>query len=260
MEEQAQQSKRAYSNPPSSPNRSSKPMVAGSLLLIIGIIGIIFSSIVIGGGLIMDTLEDIPFQGYSVTSIDGTIVDSTGIALANVSIQIADSHLAAVSDGNGSYQLKGISSGYHQIILEKEGYNTLVYYTYIVQGDEFDGFAQQPSSDDPLSILDSTYDFQMSKGSETFEYGSPTPPHQQLFEKFGGWISGIGVITMICSIVALIGGYFSIQRKRYVFVLISSIVAIFSFGFFIGSMLAIIALIVVIISSKEFEIGVNPTT
>jgi hypothetical protein len=59
---------------------------------------------------------------------------------------------------------------------------------------------------------------------------------------------------MICSIVALIGGYFSLRRKNYVLVLVSSIVAIFSFGFFIGSMLAIIALIIVIISSKEFDI------
>jgi hypothetical protein len=204
-------------------------------------------------------LEDIPFQGYSVTAIDGTISDENGNQLANVSIQIVGTHISGISDASGGYELKGIPSGYHEILIEKEGYNTLIYYTYIVQGDEFDGFQQQHAQNDPLHAIDSTFDFQMTTGSETYQYGSPTAPHQELFEQFGGWISGIGVITMIFSIISIVGGFFSLQRKHYIFVLISSIVAIFSFGFFIGSMLAIIALIIVIMSSKEFDREILPS-
>jgi hypothetical protein len=260
MQDSEQTTNNQYQNTPSSSrNQSSKPIVAGALLLLIGIIGVVFSSVAIGGGLIMDTLEDIPFQGYSVTSIDGTITDGSGSPLANVSIEIVGSHLSAMSNTDGYYEIKGIPSGYHEVLLEKEGYNTLIYYTYIVQGDEFDGFQQKHTQDNPLSMIESTFDFQMSQGSETYQYGSPTAPHQELFERFGGWISIIGVITMVFSIIAIIGGFFSIQRKHYVFVLISSIVAIFSFGFFIGTMLAIIALIIVIISSKEFDLLVKQT-
>jgi len=236
-------------------NKSSKPIIAGSLLFIVGIIGIIFSGIVIGGGLMMDTLEDIPFQGFSITSMEGTIIDSSGNAVSDVTITIVDSHLETRTDENGSYRIQGIPSGYHQIRIKKNGYNTLIYNTYIISGDDFSGFMadNEQIKNDPLINEDGTYDFQISQGNETYEYGSETPPHQLFFEKFGGWISGFGVITLFCSILSIIGGYFSLMRKNHIFVILCSIAAIFSFGFFIGSLLAIIALIIVILSSNEFE-------
>ena len=240
---------------PSQRNKSSKPVIAGSLLFIVGIIGIIFSGIVIGGGLIMDSIEDIPFQGFSVTSMDGTIIDSSGNPVSDVTITLVGSHLETRTNENGSYRIQGIPSGYHQIRIEKEGYNTVVYNTYIISGNDFSGFMgeNEQIKNDPLINDDGTYDFQISQGNETYEYGSETPPHQLFFEKFGGWISGFGVITLFCSILSIVGGYFSLMRKNHIFVILCSIAAIFSFGFFIGSLLAIIALIIVILSSNEFE-------
>jgi hypothetical protein len=242
-------------------NESSKPVIAGSLLLIIGIIGILFSTFVIGGGFALDAFEDIPFQGFTVTHIEGVIQDSYGYPIENVSISIVDSHLQTKTDENGSYQILGIPSGYHQLIIEKNGYNTLVYNTYIISNTDSNEFMkmEDKNNDNPLIIDNEQFDFQLSFGSETFEYGSETPPHTQIFAQFGGLISGVGVITLICSILAILGGYFAIIRKKYVLVVLCSIAAIFSFGFFIGSLLAIIALIIIIISSNEFDNKIKAT-
>ena len=70
------------------PTTSSKPTIAGALLIIIGIIGIIFSSLMIGGGVFFDNIDDIVFEGFTVTNIKGTIIDSQGNPVDNVSITI----------------------------------------------------------------------------------------------------------------------------------------------------------------------------
>ncbi len=236
--------------------KSSKPVVAGSLLLIIGIIGLIFSAFVVGGGIALDNFEDIPFEGFTVTYITGTITDSSGSPLENVSIALVDSHLQAITDENGTYQIYGIPSGYHQLRIEKTGYTTLIYNTYILSFEEKSDFMsdfQDTNGDNPLTIDNDNYNFQLSEGSGTYMYGSEIAPHRNFFNIFGGFISGFGVITLFCSALSIVGGYFAINRKKHVLVVLCSIAAIFSFGFFIGSLLAIIALIIVIISSNEFE-------
>ena len=237
-------------------SRSSKPVIAGSLLLIIGIIGVIFSAFVVGGGIALDNFEDIPFEGFTVTYLKGTITDSSKNPIENASISIVDSHLQTSTDKNGSYQIFGIPSGYHQLIIEKNGYATLIYHRYILSFEEESEFMtefQDEKGENPLVIDNDNYNFQLNQGSGTYTYGSETPPHREFFNIFGGFISGFGIITLFCSVLSIIGGYFAINRKKYVLVLLCSIAAIFSFGFFIGSLLSIIALIIIIISSNEFE-------
>jgi hypothetical protein len=246
----------SISNHQNNRKKSSKPVIAGSLLLIIGIIGIIFSAFVVGGGIALDNFEDIPFEGFTVTNIHGKITDSSGVALENVSISIVDSHLHTTSDENGFYEINGIPSGYHQLIFEKSGYTKLIYYTYILSFEEESDFMhefQDNNQDNPLVIDNENYNFQLNEGSDTYVYGSEIPPHKTFFNIFGGFISGLGVITLFCSILSIVGGYFAINRRKHVLVILCSIAAIFSFGFFIGSLLAIIALIIIIISSNEFE-------
>lgn len=55
-------------------------------------------------------------------------------------------------------------------------------------------------------------------------------------------------VTLICSIVALIGGIFALKRKNYGIVVAGSLVGIFSFGL----ILAIVALFVLLLASDEF--------
>ena len=69
-------------------------------------------------------------------------------------------------------------------------------------------------------------------------------------------VSGIvticGAIGIIFSILPLIGGIFAIQRKMWGLGVAGGVLGIFSLGFFIGSILALIGLILVAVSRREF--------
>ncbi len=72
-------------------------------------------------------------------------------------------------------------------------------------------------------------------------------------------IPGLGAIIVICgaigiifSLIALIGGVFAIQRKMWGLALAGGILGLFSLGYVIGSILALVGLILVAISRKEF--------
>jgi hypothetical protein len=63
-----------------------------------------------------------------------------------------------------------------------------------------------------------------------------------------------GAIFIIFGLLALLGGVFSMMRKKWGLALVGSIFALLSFGMGgIGSLLGLIALILVAISKSEFE-------
>jgi hypothetical protein len=68
--------------------------------------------------------------------------------------------------------------------------------------------------------------------------------------------SGCTIILVIFSIIALIGAIVCLKRQHFDIAIVSSFIGIFSFGFFlIGSILAIIAFIIILRSRDEFENG-----
>jgi hypothetical protein len=74
----------------------------------------------------------------------------------------------------------------------------------------------------------------------------------------GAYVGGIliicGVIGIIFSILALVGGIVAVQRKMWGLALAGSILGLFTLGFFfISSILSLIALILIAISRSEFK-------
>ncbi len=68
--------------------------------------------------------------------------------------------------------------------------------------------------------------------------------------------SSCTLIILIFSIFTLLGAIVCIKRQHFDIALVSSLIGIFSFGFFfIGSILSIIAFIIIIRSKDEFEDG-----
>jgi len=61
-----------------------------------------------------------------------------------------------------------------------------------------------------------------------------------------------GAIGIIFSLIALLGGVFAIQRKMWGLGIAGGVLGLFSFGFFLGSILALIGLILIAVSHKEF--------
>jgi len=63
-----------------------------------------------------------------------------------------------------------------------------------------------------------------------------------------------GAIFLVFGILALLGGVFAIQRKKWGIALVGSIFALLSIGvFFLGSIFGLIALILIIMSKDEFN-------
>jgi len=66
-------------------------------------------------------------------------------------------------------------------------------------------------------------------------------------------MTGCGVVMFVFAIVALVGGYFGIRRKRFGFAIAGGIFGLLGLGFFLGSILALIGIILVAISRDEFD-------
>jgi len=62
-----------------------------------------------------------------------------------------------------------------------------------------------------------------------------------------------GALIAIFSIFAILGGIMALQRKMWALALVGSILGIFSWGYFISSILCLIGMILIAVSKNEFN-------
>lgn len=63
-----------------------------------------------------------------------------------------------------------------------------------------------------------------------------------------------GIILIVLGLIAVLGGFFGIQRKHWGIVILGGILGLFVLGpYMLGSLLALIGLILVAISKKDFD-------
>ena len=204
---------------------SSKPMIAGILLIIVFILGIIM------GGLIGFS-EDLIGEGVSQmggTGSYGAIVkDENGDPLANVTVILVNNpNIYTETDENGKFLLENVPTGYQKINLSKDGYESLIIKTLIFPGKfEEDGFVMKEGS-----------------GERRVE---------SLAVKAIDFLPICSVVFIIFAVIALLGGILSIRRKNLLVAVVCSILGIFSIGFLVGSILSIAALILILLSKEEF--------
>ena len=69
---------------------------------------------------------------------------------------------------------------------------------------------------------------------------------------FGGILLICGGVGIVFSIIALVGGVFALQRKMWALALVGSILGLLTVGFVAGSVMSLIALILLVVSHEEF--------
>ena len=79
-----------------------------------------------------------------------------------------------------------------------------------------------------------------------------TLPPEMTLEDLQDIITMCGALCLIFGIIALLGGIFGIQRKHFGLAIVGGIFGLLGIGFFIGSLLALIGLILVAMSRHEF--------
>ncbi len=237
-----------YYQPPPPAKRSDKPRMAGGLLIVTGILGLILGIMMIAGGTYLMNGGNISMDDWGQVDISGIVLDSGGAPIANATVSVVDTHISVNTDAAGHYQMMGVPGGSQQITLEKAGYNTIIRWVYIVpeNGDTSMNWGNQM-----VITEDTELNYTMTPGSGTFTYGDE-----------GGFMTTEGVETLvmlfgvvftICAIGAIVGGAYALKTEKYHVTIIGAVMGIFSVGFGIGSILAIIALLILVLSSNEFR-------
>jgi len=240
-----------YIPPAPRTQRSEKPKIAGALLIVAAMLGMIFSVFMVGMPMFFENIEDAPHMSGELTSIGGTITDETNAPLPNVTVTILDTGMFVRTDANGTYRMNGVPVGYHQIRYEKTGYNTIMYGKTV--GFDIDYAEHGPGSWRSIDDTENTFDFTMTPGASTVELGETKDVHDEFPGPFRTIMTSLGVLTLVFSVVALVGGIMALRREHYGLAVVGSILGIFSIGFILGAVLALIALFILLLSSKEFK-------
>lgn len=217
--------------------RTNKPMIAGTLLIVAFVLGASWGgSFVFADSLLKDSMRQTTITGIT-GSINGTVTDQNNTPLLGVNITVETMNMSTTTNENGSYSLTKIPLGIHRLNLTKEGYRTQIYEILI----------------SPFQTT--TYNMKMTSVGNQSEYPAENHTIDQLWSKIRTSLFFCSAVFIVFAIFALVGAVYAIKRKQYPVAIIGSIFGILSFGFLIGSICSIIALVLLIISKEEFEHG-----
>jgi hypothetical protein len=236
--------------PPMPPSRrkSDKPRMAGGILTAVGILGLIMAIMMVVGGAFIGSADNFDIEDWGQVDITGIVLAADGSPIDNATLTVEGTHIAVTTNSAGYYQMLGVPAGYNQITLEKAGYNTIIRHVYIVPDDSSADFN---FANHPVIFEDSELNFNMTVGSDTFTYGQDGESFP--IEKMGPFLMVLGVVFALCSIAALIGGHYALKSEKYSITIVCAIIGIFSVGFMLGTILAIAALVILLLSSEEFK-------
>jgi len=220
---------------------SMKPGIAGVLLILTAVLGLIMGGMMIGGGVLFDNIEDgsefwgIPDSG----DVRGRITYLDGDGVENATVSIVGEGISSVTDENGNYILYNVPNGEQELKVEKKDYNTYIRKIFVTPGDS--GWSTNHDDFDSME----KYNLEITKGSQVVERNDI--PEKRLLN---GFLYSCGAIIIIFSVMALLGGFFALKRKKFKMAAAGAGLGIFT-G--IGALFAIIALFLIVISKEEFS-------
>jgi hypothetical protein len=232
-----------YEPPRYTKPKSTKTTVAGVLLIITAILGLIAGVAAVGlGGMGFEM-----FYEDSEGDVFGTVKFQNGTGIENVTVSIVGEDLSTQTDSDGYYAIYNVPAGNHKIKVEKEGYNTIIYETFVSSSDF--NMEDPGESDDSHDVekRDNEIDFVLTAGDEELERGSNTP-----WGLIEGFLVVCGALIVIFSIFAIIGAIHAFKRKSWKIAILGSILGLFTI---VGSLFAFIALLIIALSRDEFNGG-----
>jgi len=242
-----------YEPPRIEKERSSKPKIVGALLYIVGIIGVIFAIVLILAAAVFGGIEGMieDFSGMENGEIWGEVTFEDGSPAKNVTVSIINEDISTTTGADGKYLLRDVPIGNQKMRVELEGYKTIEKKIF-VNAERKSDFVNKSGSN--VNIPDGTTNpendhyFVLEPGSGVVEEGQNIP-----FGMLTSLLYICGAVSLIMSIITIISGYFAQQRKNFWFVALGAVCGIFSIGFFISSIMAFVALFILILSRKEFS-------
>ncbi|UCH89546.1 MAG: carboxypeptidase-like regulatory domain-containing protein [Thermoplasmata archaeon] len=219
--------------PPPRKKPSNYPTMAGILLILAAVFGLIttagllyFSTIDLEEALASDSSE-----GASGI-IDGTVVYAKNdSAVPGVLVELEDEDKNTTTNIDGYFIFEDLSEGEYTLIFSKEGYKTVYYTTYLLASEEL------------------TIDIELEEGEGEDEEEDDIIP----LSAYSDVCRSCSVLILFFSIFAIIGAYYSFVRKNYWLAKMGAVFGIFAVGFVIGAILALVALILLLMSKDAFS-------
>lgn len=90
------------------------------------------------------------------------------------------------------------------------------------------------------------------EASDFEDLGVALPP-EFTAEDLAGILAVCGAVLVVFAVIAIIGGFFGFRRRHFGLAIAGGVFGLLGIGFFVGSLLALVGLILVAISRKEFE-------
>jgi hypothetical protein len=201
--------------------------LVGVLLGVVGVLGLVTVGMVAtspsGEGL--DGL--LPSDKVDVS---GQVRDSDGYLITGALVSYDKGGLSDTTGTSGWYFLEGVETGDVEISMEVDGYKTVRKTVHLERGLY-------------------TVDFLAEPGTGVVEVPDvATPDPGDPGSRAWLMILGLG----LASIFALVGAWAAYIHKRYYLVIIGSLLGILTWGWFIGSILALVSLIIALPLRNQF--------
>lgn len=198
--------------------KTDKPKMVSFLLTIAFIFGLVTAAFSVQ---LIDNSSQLLSQAGFRETIEFYITDINNESLSNANLK-----LNGITDFqyNGEYYyLENITPGFKTVVISLEGYKTINQEILVI----------------PLFFSTHNIKMEMGTGEITYNFG----------------ILGCSLMFLILSIFPLLGAITSYKRRHFDVAVVGSLIGIFSVGFYIGSIICIIALIILLLSRDEFENG-----
>jgi hypothetical protein len=230
--------------------RSGKPKIVGILLMFSGVLSILMG--VILGAVVFNVVpwaEQMQSSAGGTGEIDGQIIYMNSTPAPDVNISIPDLGLAGATNETGQYRLLSVKAGWHDLKIERAGFKTWVKSVYVTA-----------TGDLNTNIRPTKADFQLQPGDGEFRLGDAHTPGSTAIPMDAtarSILNSIGTFCMTAGVVmgalAILGGYYAMRTEKLGMVALGTLCGILSFGFAIGAGLSFIALILLLLSTDEFE-------
>jgi len=171
-----------------------------------------------------------------MVDIDGTVIDFyTGRPISNCVVKITKTDLEDITNSDGHYYIPSVEVGNQEIVASANGYGRLIKKVTVA--------TEQPAN----------FNFELKPGVNAETVDDTISVVKK--EKTG--INVFAVFLIIFACFALMAIFLIWQRNMYRICVFTAILSILSIGFGIGSILGIIALILILLSSSSF--GFRPS-
>ncbi len=204
------------------------------ILLLVFVLGILSSfTTLLGSFTIYDLEEKSPNK---LVTLSVWVIDAdSGRPLEDVNVVLTSGPInhSATSDYQGLAVLENLTAERMELEVSREGYKTVRSSIALRRGSP------------------NVIDIPMERGSSREEL--PVLVHQFEHGKYSGFITNVAAsLMLVSSVMALISAIFVYRKEFFSLVLLGAFISVFSFGFFVGSLLAVLAVVLIILSYEGF--------